>query len=121
MERTAAAFTLSKVFYSMIGILKNRVLVKKETKVANGRGGFSTNEVDIGERWAAILPMSSRELAQYMQKEKEADTRILMRRDPAIDSSCVIYYGNYRFYVDQVIDRLDHSNYMDLITRKEVI
>jgi SPP1 family predicted phage head-tail adaptor len=105
----------------MIGLLKNRVLVKRENKVPNGRGGFSISEIDIGQRWAAILPMSSRELAQFMQKEKEADTRIVMRRDPAIDSGCVIYYRQSKFYIDQVIDRLDHSDYVEFITRREVI
>ena len=105
----------------MIGRLDKRVTVKKEEKVPTGRGGFSTSEIELGKRWAAILPMSSRELAQFMQKEKEADTRILMRADPDLDSSCVIYYKNSRFYVDQVIDRLDHSNYSELITRREVI
>jgi SPP1 family predicted phage head-tail adaptor len=105
----------------MIGLLKKRVLVKKETKVPNGRGGYSTNEIEVGQRWAAILPMSSRELGQFMQKEKEADTRIVMRFDQDLDTSCVIYYKNNRYRVDQVIDRLDHSDYMELITRREVI
>lgn len=105
----------------MIGHLKSRVTVKKENKVPNGRGGFSTDEIDLGKRWAAILPISSRELAQFMQKEKEADTRIIMRSFSELDSSCVIYYKNYRYYVDQVIDRLNHSDYTELITRREVI
>ena len=105
----------------MIGKLNKRVTVKKEEKIANGRGGFSTNEIEVGVRWAAILPMSSRELGQFMQKEKESDTRIVMRSDPELDSSCVIYYQNNKFYIDQFIDRLDHSGFVELIARREVV
>ena len=105
----------------MIGLLKNRVIVKKEIKQANGRGGFTINELEIGERWAAILPMTAREIAQYMQLDRQLDTRLIMRRDPEIDTACVIYYKDRRYQVDQALDRLDHSGFMDLITRGEKI
>ena len=105
----------------MIGLLKYRVQVKKEIKTPNGRGGFSVSEVEIGDRWAAMLPMTAREVAQYMQLDRQLDTRFIMRRDPEITTASVIYYKDRRYKVDQALDRLDHSGFMDLITRGEKI
>ena len=34
----------------MMDLLKNRVTVKKYTKVANGRGGFTLTETDLGRK-----------------------------------------------------------------------
>lgn len=103
----------------MLGLLKNRVTVKKELKQPNGRGGFSINEVEIGKRWAAILPLTHREIAQYMQLEKQFDTRIVMRADPEVDTSCIIYFQDRRYRVDQMIDRMPYSDFVDLLTTGE--
>jgi SPP1 family predicted phage head-tail adaptor len=99
----------------MIGLLKNRVTFKKLQKVPNGRGGFSLNEIDKGQRWAAVLPMSVREMAQYMQLDKQIDTRIIMRRDPDIEQGDIIYFRKKRFTIDQIIDREDFLDYIELI------
>ena len=99
----------------MMDLLKNRVTVKKYTKVANGRGGFTLTETDLGQKWAAVLPMSVREMAQFMQLDKAIDTRIIMRKDPDIDQDCIIYFRDKRFTVDQIIDRVDFLDYNELI------
>ena len=105
----------------MIELLKNRVTVKKYTKVANGRGGFTLTETDLGEKWAAVLPMSVREMAQFMQLDKAIDTRIIMRKDPEIDKDCIIYFRNKRFKIEQFIDRLDFLDYNELIVIGEKV
>lgn len=99
----------------MIGLLKNRVTFKKLQKVPNGRGGFTLQEIDKGQRWAAVLPMSVREMAQYMQLDKQIDTRIILRRDPEIEQGDLIYFRNRRFTIDQIIDREDFLDYIEII------
>jgi SPP1 family predicted phage head-tail adaptor len=105
----------------MIGYLKNRVQVKKLLKLPNGRGGFETSEIDLGEKWAAIMPLSHREITQYMQLDKNIDARIVMRKDPEIDSDCIIIFRNIRYEVDSMLDRLDFSDFIDLLAQGEKI
>lgn len=105
----------------MIGLLSNRITLKKFDKIPNGRGGTISREREIGERWAAVLPMTYSEQARYKQDDKQIDTRILMRHDPELSTDCIVYFKDRRFIVEQVIDRLRHSEYTELIARGEKI
>jgi hypothetical protein len=49
----------------MLGLLKHRVQLKKETAQPNGRGGTIINEVDLGERWAAFTPPLQRQITEF--------------------------------------------------------
>jgi SPP1 family predicted phage head-tail adaptor len=105
----------------MIGLLRNRVQLKTESKVSNGRGGWKIEEVNNGTRWAAIIPLNGRQAAEYMQLDKKIDTRIIMRRDPDISADTVIYFRDWRYRIDSVLDRLDHSDFIEILAEGEKI
>lgn len=120
MERTAAAGALQEVF-CMLGLLKHRVTLKKETAQPNGRGGVIINERDLGVRWAAFTPPLQRQITEFMKLGKEIDSRIIMRADPELDSSCTIYYQGKKYRAYQIIDRLDHMGFVDIFAKGEKI
>jgi SPP1 family predicted phage head-tail adaptor len=105
----------------MLGLLKHRVTLKKETKQPNGRGGMIVNELDLGVRWAAFTPPLQRQITEFMKLGKEIDSRIIMRADPEMDSSCVIYYKDKKYRAYQIIDRLDHMGFVDIFAKGEKI
>lgn len=103
----------------MIGFLKDRIEIQSRTTEVNVRGGFSYGFSSVGERWAAISPVSQTDVNRYREYQVETDTRILLRYDP--DESMRpkagdrLIYGDNVIEVTAVIDTLYNKDYLELL------
>lgn len=103
-----------------IGYFRDRVDVKRATRVDNGRGGWTDTEDEIGSYWAYCQPLSARNIVQYRQADMNVDTQFTMRFNTAIDNHCVFYCRGQRFIVESIIpDRQNRYLYVLAIGEKD--
>jgi SPP1 family predicted phage head-tail adaptor len=103
----------------MIGQMRYRVNLIKEVKTPNGRGGWDIVLQDLGFRWAAILPLSKHAVAQFQQLDRQADTSIYIRRDPEINTNCIVEHGSMTYTINAVLDPQHYSDFMELVAQGE--
>lgn len=62
-----------------IADLNKRITIQYEVKTADGMGGFTVVWTDLMSIWAAIWPVSAKEIVQSMQPVMEITHRIRVR------------------------------------------
>jgi SPP1 family predicted phage head-tail adaptor len=88
----------------MIGKMKDRVTAKKLQKISNGRGGWTHQEIDIGEFWAEIEALSARNIVQYRQGDLNTNTQIIMRSNDQINRECIFYARGQVYRIEEVLE-----------------
>ncbi|MHA1302191.1 MAG: phage head closure protein [Candidatus Heimdallarchaeaceae archaeon] len=104
----------------MIGLLRHRINIKKKTKVPDGRGGWKQGYQDLGTFWAGVYPLRGREIEIYKSVLPEADTKIIMRCNNVVDSSCIAYLGDRKFEISAVIVSATRDRFIEILA-KEVV
>jgi SPP1 family predicted phage head-tail adaptor len=76
------------------GRLRHRVTVEEQVESVDSSGFPFQDWKPIGRYWAAIEPMSVRELVASQQVQSEVRGRIVMRYTPRIIPSMRVVHGN---------------------------
>lgn len=102
----------------MIGKMKDRITVKLEQRMDNGRGGWLIREVNMGEFWARIEPLREANIIQYRQADKQTNNRITMRANDVVTMDCIIYARGNIYRIDEIIEK---DGFLTLLTVGEKI
>lgn len=97
------------------GHLDKRVDVTTVQKVFDGRGGYTNVEKPLGSFWAALLPMSSFEQAQYMQMNTNVNIKVYMRYNPLFVKGMKIKFRNKTYEVRGIVNPAFEDEFMELV------
>lgn len=79
------------------GELNCRVMLKKETKLPDGQGGYETAYVDRCTVWAKVIPVMAKTKDQYEQLTPEILHRMIIRYHRDVAMTDRIQYGSRMF------------------------
>ena len=103
------------------GELNCRVTLLKETKVADGQGGYETAYIASGSMWAKITAVTAKTEDQYEQLTPEILHRITIRYRTDITMADRIQYGNRLFeQIAPPINEREKNAYLRLECREVV-
>lgn len=81
------------------GRLNRRVTLKKFAITRGTAGGFIETWTTLKTVWAAVEPLSGRELIQAQQLGSEADIRIRLRYVIGLTTKCRVICGNHTYEI----------------------
>lgn len=97
------------------GYLDKRVEVTKIQRVFDGRGGYTNKEVVLGTFWAALMPLSVSEQAQYSQMNTNVNIKIFLRYNPTFTKGMKIKFRNKTYEVMGIINPSFEDEFMELV------
>lgn len=101
------------------GELNKRITIEKKVTKGNGRGGVCSVEwEEFATIWAAILPLSGREIIQAEQLKSEITGRVKMRFMPGISPEMRIKFGNRIFNIAGIINTNEANRELILMVKE---
>lgn len=102
----------------LTGYLDKRVTVTKMEKVFDGRGGYTNKEVNLGEFWAELQPISVTEQAQYLALNTNVSMKVYMRYNPQFTKGMFIRFRGKKYEVKGIINPAFRDEYMELVVNE---
>jgi SPP1 family predicted phage head-tail adaptor len=86
------------------GQLRHRVTIKSKTVTQNGFGEEVITWATVATVWAAVEPLSGRELVSQQRTESLMTHRIRIRRRTDLDPTMRVHEGAHVYQVDSILD-----------------
>jgi SPP1 family predicted phage head-tail adaptor len=86
------------------GQLRHRVTFKSKTVTKNTFGEEVITWATVAAVWAAIDPLSGRELVLQQRTESILTHRIRIRRRTDLDPTMRVHEGNHIYQIDSILD-----------------
>lgn len=102
------------------GELRNRVVIKKNTKIKNAFGEVADNWEVVAEVWANINPISGKEFFSADTVNSSVSHRIRIRYRKDITSDMIIDYKGRTFEINSIINEYERDKILQLMC-KEVL
>ncbi len=108
----------------MIGDLNKRITIQYKVKTADGMGGFDIVWTDLMTIWAAIWPVSAKELVRSMLPSMEITHRIRVRHQRTeIKAQYRIKFtdtvkGDRYFNIISIINPNEKHEWLDIIAKE---
>ena len=101
----------------MIGLLKHKITFKRLVKTPDGRGGYTTQPVDIATVWGAIHPLSASEVVRYNTVLPEVNCKIYARYRSDIDNEAIGYRGSQKYQIYGQINPGQANRFMIILAK----
>lgn len=99
--------------------LDKRIAVQKPVKTADGRGGYTTTWTDFHICWAAIWPVSAKQMLANETVISVTSHRIRIRYREDITSDCRVTYRNRIFTIYGHPINVEEANvWLDLMCKE---
>jgi len=99
-----------------VGQLRHRVIVRRNRKISDGRGGYNTLPEDVIASYPVrIEELSGRELAEFQTRSTKITTLIQGRFHPDITEACWIEHGEKTYEIEQAIDWEERHVWLDIL------
>lgn len=104
----------------IIGDLNKRIVLQYKTKVADSLGSFTTTWTDFATVFAAIWPVSAKEVLQAGQNIMTVTGRIRIRYRSNVGADYRIKYGNKYYSISSIINPGMKNEWLDLLYKEAV-
>jgi SPP1 family predicted phage head-tail adaptor len=101
-------------------MMRQRLTLQQESRVADGGGGADLNWVDEKVLWAALKPLSGRETVQGEKLTVAATHRIVLRHDPAVTAEKRFLFGARIFNIRHVRSLDERGRFMEALAEEGV-
>lgn len=101
------------------GELNKQVTWQYETKVSDGMGGYTASMVDACTVWAAIWPVSAKEIVQAGQPAMEITHRIRLRFRKPFSPAWRGKYGERYFNIVSIVNPKEANEWLDVLCKEE--
>lgn len=105
-----------------IGKFRHLVTLHEVTRVDDGSGGFTRTDPSeatvLGQLWAEIEPVSSKEIRLGNKLEDQTTHRITVRWRNDIRQGQLIMYGSRQFYILTVTNPSEIRDFLELSCRE---
>jgi SPP1 family predicted phage head-tail adaptor len=104
------------------GDLRERVTIKQVTSTSDGAGGYTeSGSSALATVWAAVEPLSGRELLAALQAQSEVTVRVRMRYRSDVTAAMQLLHGSKTYeVVSPPIDRMGKRRELELMC-KEIV
>jgi len=101
-----------------IGALNKRITLQSRTKTSDGMGGFTTTWSDVATLWAAVWPVSAKEITQADATVMLVSHRIRIRHRGTLTSSYRIKFGAQYFNIVSIINQNEAGKWIDIMCKE---
>jgi len=101
------------------GKYRHRIQLEKPTTIKNSSGEPIKTWQIVGNRWAGVNPMRSRERFAAQQVNEELTDKVFMRFDSKIDSTYRIIFRNRTLNIDSIINVEERNRELEIICKEE--
>ena len=101
------------------GRYTKRIKLEKPIQIKNSYNELEETWQTVGERWANVIPMRSRELLAAGQVNEQINHRVEIRYIKDLDSTWRIVYRDKVLNIDSVINVEDRNRYLELVCIEE--
>ena len=99
-------------------LYRHLMTIKNPIAVSDGRGGHTTEEIEDGAVYAAIIPLNAYELAKYKTVLPEVSCKIQTRYTTKITNETVLYFSTRRFEILGVLNPLEKNIKFELLAKE---
>ena len=101
-----------------IGKLNKRITWQYQAGVPDGMGGTTEVWTDSTTTWAALWPMSAKEIVQAGKVTLDATHRIVIRFLSGIEADWRGKYGNRYFNIISIINKEEANEFLTLLCKE---
>lgn len=87
------------------GLMRERVLLQKPATNRTGLGSANLEWEDVGEVWASVFGLSSREMLQAMQANAVVTHKVRIRFYPGIEHTWRLIWRGREMEISSVVER----------------
>jgi len=98
--------------------LDKRITLQRQTRAADGMGGFTVTWVDALAIWAAIWPVGAAETVQAAQATMIISHRIRIRYRSGLKADWRIRYAGRYFNIVSIIDPNMAHQWLDIMCKE---
>ncbi len=103
-----------------IGKLRHRVTIQQQAQTRDEYGGVVTTWQTFADRWAAIEPLSGRELFAAQQLANTVSIRVRLRYLAGVTPAMRVLYGTRTFSIQAVINVEERNEELQLLCEEVV-
>lgn len=104
----------------MIGRMDKRITIQEPVQVADGMLGQTTTWTDKATVWAAVWPVSGKEIVKNMSLPGVITHRIRIRYRSGVTPACRILFKARYFNIVSVINIDEKKEFLELICKEDV-
>jgi SPP1 family predicted phage head-tail adaptor len=101
-----------------IGDLNQRITIQSQTRTSDGMGGWTETWATLATVWAAVWPVSAREILKAGQTSMEITHRIKIRYRAGVDPSYRILFGTRYFSIMSIINVGERGEWLELLCKE---
>jgi len=99
--------------------LNKRISILANSKISDGMGGTATTTLTIiPSLWAAIWPVSAKEIINNQAVTMTITHRIRIRYRKVMKPSWIIQYGNRKFNIVGITDPNESHEWLDILAKE---
>ena len=102
----------------LIGELNKRITIQSKTMASDSMGGYTETYSDHATVWAAIWPVSAKEMVQANSTTMVVTHKIRIRYRGSLRSSWRIKFGNRYFAIVGMSNPNEKNEYLDLLCKE---
>ncbi len=101
-----------------IGDLRNRMVLEREQRSADGGGGAAVNWQFVATVWAAVKPLSGREKDRYHSLEATLSHRVVLRYRAGVSPGMRLRMGARLFDIHAVFSPDERRRWLFCLCRE---
>jgi len=106
-----------------IGELRSRVTLQRESRVADGGGGYANVWTDLGASptvWARIEPLRGREVLQALKLQAPVSHLVTLRNRADVTAGMRLVAGGRAFNIRAAINLEERGRWLELLCEEGV-
>lgn len=103
-----------------IGKLRHRITIQQQLQTRDEHGGVVTAWQAFATRWAALEPLSGRELFEAQQLANKVGLRVRLRYLSEVTPAMRVLYGTRVFNIQAVINVEERNEELQLLCEEVV-
>lgn len=103
-----------------IAELRHQITIQEKVQTADGMGGFTETLTTVHETWAAIWPVSAKEIRENMRVEANISHNIRIRYRSGISHAMTVLFGARTFEIKGIINFEERNIWLDMVCNERL-
>lgn len=100
---------------TLLSKLNKRLIVEQLQRMPDGRGSWTESWTEVGQVWASVNPVSSRERLQYQQMKRDVSHRIYVRYSDDFGGDVRFRLGTRIFVPVEPLNPSERSKLLEIL------
>lgn len=98
-----------------IAEMRHQIIIQEKIQTDDGMGGFTETLSTVHETWAAIWPISAKEMRENMRVEANITHNIRIRYRTGVTHAMIILFGSRTFEIKGIVNVEERNIWLDMV------